>query len=374
MKQTRRHFIKGALSATALGALTPFTCIPFEPIPMEFDLMEERAKQQQAIYTLTFASPYQTALYKTTPHLHQQLKYHIESLSKGKIYVAIYDSGQLGIGTDLMAAISHNRIDAALISVSNLSRALPLLDILNIPFWASSNQAYLNLISSNSWKELVLEPIKSQGKLDVLLHHIVGARTLTTVKRLHKSIIAPNDLRHMTFRVPASSVLHQFYRLTAANIVEVPWGKVARMARLGLIDALDPSIVGLNAGPDNLKKYLGHITKIESVPDAWVTVISQQWLKRLPNTLKEAVTHAASLTFLDHLEQINSVQALCETQFKRQGTKIYQPTQSEQAQWVELYGHHVPAWHKVKTTLLGELKTFDKLLAATKETSPFKLS
>lgn len=374
MKINRRLFIKGALSVGALNYCSPLLCLPIETIQMEYDLMEEKDKQRRADYILNFASPYLTSEYRTTPHLHQQLKFYIESLSEGKIYVSLFDKGQLGVGTELMASISHKRIDAALISVSNLSRALPLLDILNIPFWASSNQAYLNLISSKQWRDLVLVPIKTKGKFEILLHHIVGSRTLTTVKRSNKRIIMPEDLKDITLRVPASKVLTHFYKLTQANIVEIPWHKTAKMARLGLIHALDPGIVGLHSGPDGLKSYLKHITKIDSVPDAWVTVISQAWLKQLSATLKEAVTIAAEKTFEHHVSNFNSIHTACIEGLSKYGTAIYEPNNKEQSQWIRQFGHHQPAWRDIKKDLLGDLKTFDKLLDATNETSRFQLS
>lgn len=374
MNTNRRQFIKGAASIGALGYFTPFSCFPFESVQMEYDPLQEAEKQKSAQYILNFASPYKTSQFKTTPHMHQQLKFYIESLSEGKIYVSLFDNGKLGVGTELMAAISHTRIDAALISVSNLSRALPLLDILNIPFWASNNQAYLNLVTSESWKNLVLKPIQIQGKLEVLLHHIVGARTLTTVKRSNGRVIMPEDLNGITLRVPASQVLAHFYKLTKANIVEVPWAKTAKMARLGLIDALDPSIIGLYAGPGNLKSHLKHIAFINSVPDAWVTVVNQSWLNRLPGTLKEVVQLAAKITFQDHVESIGAVNLACEEALTSNGTAIYRLNEEEQFEWVEQFDHKQPAWRSVKRDLLGDLNTFEKLLDATNETSIYQLS
>lgn len=374
MKINRRLFIKGALSVGALNYCAPLLCLPVGTIQMEYDLMEERDKLRRADYILNFASPYQTSQYRTTPHLHQQLKFYIESLSEGKIYVSLFDNGQLGVGTELMAAISHKHIDAALISVSNLSRALPLLDILNIPFWASNNQAYLNLISSKQWHDLVLTPIKKQGKFQILLHHIVGSRTLTTIKRSNKRVITPGDLKGVTLRVPASKVLTHFYKMTQANIVEVPWGKTAKMVRLGLIDALDPGIVGLHSGPGGLRKYLKHVTKIDSVPDTWVTVISQAWLKQLPGTLKEVVTIAAEKTFEHHISSFNAIHTECIKGLSKYGTAIYEPSNKEQTEWIRQFGHHQPAWRDIKKDLLGDLNTFEKLLDATNETSIYQLS
>lgn len=148
-------------------------------------------------------------------------------IKDGRIFVNIVDAGELGIGTELMAAVARGQVAGALISVSNLSRALPILDILNIPFWASDNQTYLNLVTSSYWQQNVLDVIKKTSPLEVLFHYVVGARTLSATKKCSRIFRLPNELHEIVLRVPASRVLTQFYKMTPAHVVDVPWSRMA---------------------------------------------------------------------------------------------------------------------------------------------------
>lgn len=334
----------------------------------------EHEKQRKAHYLLQFASPYPSAEASYIPHMHQTFKRNIEHFSKGRIFVDIIDAGKLGIGTELMAAVSRGQVSGALISVSNLSRALPILDILNIPFWASEDQAYLNLVTSTYWRQNVLNVIKQNSPLEVLFHYVVGARTLSATKKFGRTFRLPNELHDVIVRVPASRVLAQFYRMTPANVVEVPWSKVAEMARAGHIDVIDPGVVGLFAGPDNLRDHIGAISTLKSVPDAWVNVINQDWLRKLPRSLQEAVTIAAEETFKTHLKTVHETYERCLSQFVQSSVQIYHPNDNEKAVWSQQFGHHNPVWHGIKRELLGSVDKFKPLLEATLEQSRYLLS
>jgi len=366
MQIKRRHFIKSSLT---LGASTAvyLQCptLSFAANTLELD------KKARAQYTLIFASPYDSAQSHFTPHMHLEFKHNIESLSQGRIYVDIQDKGRLGVGTELMAAVKRGHVAAALISVSNLSRALPMLDILNIPFWAAENQAYLNLITSEIWQERVLERIKNQGELEVLFHYIPGPRTVTTTKEYNKVIKSPEDLNHVIFRVPASKVLTEYYKMTGANVVSVPWSETARLSRIGQIQALDPGFVGLYSGPDNLKKEIGTISTISSVQDAWVCAINQRWLNKLPKEIRLIVKDASELTFKQHILGVGENTQNCIDGLLQSGCKIYRPNSDELQIWQEMFGHQQPKWTEIKKQLLGDLKTFDKLLESTKQNNGY---
>lgn len=368
---SRRQFVKAACGLSAALTLNHSPLLLASALTDEQQLDNER--RRRAKFKLLFASPYRNDDHGYIPHMHLEFKAFVEELSQGKIYVDIQDAGRLGIGTELMAAVTRGQIDAALISVANLSRALPLLDILNIPFWASDNQAYLNLVTSPYWQDHILAEISRAGVLEVLYHYVVGARTLSTIKARHPLITLPEDLQGVTLRVPASRVLAQFYSMTAAHVIEVPWGNVASMARSGHIDALDPGIVGLFAGPDNLRHEIGTINPLQTVPDAWVNVVNQQWLNSLPLALKTAMRDAALLTFKAHLAQVSRIEQHCAQYFRTMGVQIHQPTLEQRQRWQQQFGHHQPSWRAVKQQLLGGEGQFAELLAATKQPSAFSI-
>jgi len=365
---TRRLVLKTALQFGASASL-------FSPLPVFasalFNPKEEASLSKAAKYQMVFASPYSSDEWQVTPHMHAELKKNIQEMSQGKIYVDIRDKGSLGIGPALMEKVNRGHISAALVSMSNLSPAAPELDILNIPFWSASNQQYVNLITSTAWKKRVVEKIESQRKLRLLFHYIPGPRTATTTKKFAKTIHTPKDTKDIRFRIPSSDVLKVFYDLMGANTQKVAWGKVSSFAENNLIDALDPSTIGLFNGPNNLKQHIGVISEINSVHDGWAAVVSQRWYQSLSPELRLALQEASEKTFQQHLVSVAQVTNYCKAGFRELGVSIYTPTVEEKNIWAEQCGHTHPAWAPVKRRIIGSQKIFDELLEATKENNGF---
>lgn len=367
ISQHKRTFIKNVLCLGSAATLWPTVDTWGQTNQAEMD------KRRSARHILTFCSPYDTAQADYSPHMHAQIKRNIEQFSNGKIYVDIKDKGQMGIGTELMAKVSRGHINAALVSVSNLSPAAPALDVLNIPFWSAQNQAYLNLITSTTWQRLIVDRIRKQGNIDILFHYLPGPRTATSTRNFKRPLKTPDDLKNIVFRVPASKVLGIYYQLAGTNPVNVAWKDVALLARNGRIDALDPGIIGLYNGPGGLRDHIGTISLINSVHDGWVAVINQHWLAKLTISEKEALFAAAEQTFREHLAQITQITQNCSAELKRRGVDIYQPNDQESAHWIACCGHQKPQWQPVKRRLLGDEKVFDELLEATKATNGYTL-
>ncbi|WP_194866549.1 TRAP transporter substrate-binding protein [Pseudoalteromonas sp. PPB1] len=318
-----------------------------------------------ARYKLIFASPYNSELWLSSPHMHQQLKHNIEDFSNGKICVEIRDKGSQGVGHDLAVQVSRGVIQGALLSVSNLSPIVPKLDILNIPFWAAESQAYLNLITSDLWQQQVTEQIRAQGDVAILLYHLPGARTLTSTRQYGKLLKTPSDIIDVVFRVPVSQVLRQFYQLCGTTPVQVAWHKAAMLAANKRFDALDPSVTGLYDGPNGLNQHIGAVSLINSVQDGWVSVINQRWLKSLPRKLRIAVWEGAEKTFVQHLSMARQAALYCQRGLLRNGATIYYPSADEMASWQEIGGYQRREWHATKVALLGKLSAFDAFVAAT---------
>ncbi|MCG7535203.1 TRAP transporter substrate-binding protein DctP [Pseudoalteromonas sp. OOF1S-7] len=326
------------------------------------------AQQQScagARHRLIFASPYDSDLWLSSPHMHQQLKHNIEDFSNGKICVEIRDKGQQGVGHELAVQVSRGAIQGALLSVSNLSPIVPKLDILNIPFWAAQSQPYLNLITSKLWQQQITDKILAQGKLAILLHHLPGARTATSTRQYGKVLKTPGDITDIVFRVPASQVLRQFYQLCGTTPVQVEWKKTAMLAASKRFDALDPSVTGLYNGPGGLNQHIGAVSMINSVQDGWVSVINQQWLNSLPRKLRIAVWEGAEKTFTQHLSMARRAALYCQRGLLRNGATIYYPSAAEMAAWQDIGGYQRREWHATKVALLGKVSTFDAFVAAT---------
>ena len=362
-RYTRRDLLQAACVA-GMSIVTP------QLLAVE----EEGEAKKKAKFELRFASPYDSADWRTTPHMHQQIKKEIEHYSKGEIFVSILDKGIAGIGPDLMKRVSHGYVSAALISASNLSPVAPVLDVLNIPFWSADNQNYLNLITSSIWQQEVESNVKQRGLIEVLFPYVVGARTITTTRRFNQTLIAPKDLSGRLVRIPSSKVLQNFYNIVEAKPIRIPWGKTSKEAQKGSFEVLDPSVVGLYSGPDSLRQHLGVINRLDTVQDSWVAVVNQVWMSKLPSYLQEAVKYACSEVFKQQISGLSTVTDNCLLGLKEAGVQLYQPSIEEKAQWVECCGHEHASWAAIKRNILKDEKTFPKLLAATQENNGFSLS
>lgn len=360
----RRNFIKNS------AGLVTGICLSSDLLAID-SCEQEYEKCMAAKYKMVFASPYDSQKWQSSPHMHHQIKKNIESFSNGQIYVEIYDKGALGVGTELMAKIARGNIHAGLVSVSNLTPAAPVLDILNIPFWSSDNQSYLNLITSSVWKKHVVDTIQRQRKLEILFNYIPGARTITSTKLYGRTLRTPEDVQDVIFRIPSSKILKIFYQLSGTSPVNVKWRNVAKLAKKGRIEALDPSIVGLYNGPDNLKQHIGVITQLNSVQDGWINVVNQAWFNALPLKLKHAIKDAADKTFLEHLSSIQSAAMYCQKGLEQQGATVYIPSPAEMRLWESVGGHQRPEWLAIKRELLGHERVFEDFLAATKINNGF---
>ena len=371
MDKTRRLWISRLVKGSGCAAL-----YSSHPLLADSSLNNEKehAMRANADYVMVYASPYSTQDLQYCPHMHHELKTNIQEMSSGKIYVDIQDNGILGTGHELMAKVARGAISAALISVSNLTPAAPELDILNIPFWSSKEQDYLNLVTSTAWKELIINRIKSQGKLDVLFHYLPGARTVSTTKKYDNIIKAPEEVQGITFRVPNSHSLKTFYALAGASPVDVDWLNVSRMAKSGRIHAMDPSIIGLHNGPLGLRDHIGSISQVQSVYDGWMAVVSQQWYNTLPTGLKSILRDASEKTFRQHLDSVSNIRKACTQSFQDQGTRIYTLTDDERNEWVSRFGPTNETWTAVKRNILGDDKTFEKLLEATRINNGYRIS
>ncbi len=330
-----------------------------------FDPEEEKAKKSAAQYVMQFGSPYKSDMAHLVPHVHQELKQNIQEMTQGKVYVEVADGGAAGVGPKLMSKVARNTVSAGLISVSNLVPVAGELDILNIPFWSAGNQNYVNLVTSSVWKSLILDKIQAEGKIAPLFHYVVGPRTATTTRAYGKVIKVPSDLEGIRFRIPSSKTLKIFYNLANAKTRKIAWGKTAEAARSNLFDACDPSINGLYGGPDNLKKELHAISRIESVHDGWIAVVSQKWMATLPVDVRQAVLDAADKTFRQQLKKVGEITASTSKKFEEQNTMIYTPTADERAAWVKECGHARPEWNASKKAILGDPSVFSKLIDAT---------
>jgi len=300
------------------------------------------------------------------PFIPFTVKKHIENLTQGEVYVELRANAQEGIGAELAAKVRQGKLQAAQHSVSNLAPFAPPVDLLNIPYWANTNQRFLNLIQSDIWQHEVGGRIRDHG-VDILHYELVGPRTAATRKGFGKIIKTPDDIKGIKFRVPASRILRRFYRMSGAIPTPVPWGKTGQAMAEARADALDPSEQGLYIGPGGLRHQVESISFIQSVQNASVYSINLAWFDSLPSTVQGQIREAAELIFEDQLKAALDTARLTRRLFKQDGVTLYWPTENELSQWREVGGAQRKEWDDLKLELAGGEIEFQRFVKATQE-------
>lgn len=358
----RRRFIQltktYGLTAVALtGAGLPF----FSEEVVAQTAKEEKERQGAAKTTMNLATEYIIGATRYYPLMQLNLKENIQNLTNGEVYVKLSPGGVLGKGGKLASKVQSNTVQAAQHSVSNFAPYAPAIDLINIPYWANTNQKFTNLVTSAAWKENVHKKVNERG-FEVLLYLVLDPRTAATRKGFGKTIKTPSDLAGMKFRVPGSKILQQFYRMAGANPTPVAWGETPTAIKEGVADGLDPALVALYAA--GFSGLLESVSFIKSVADSQLYSCNLKWLNGLSDAARGGVKAGAEITFQQNLAQVPASRAFAMAEMAKAGTTYYAPNEEELNQWKEKTGAQRPEWGDLKKELAGSVADFDKFAEA----------
>lgn len=329
---------------------------------------EERDREAAADHIMTIATEYRIGTTRAYPLMQLNVKENIQNFTRGKVYVKLAPGGMLGIGTEVVQKVQGGTVQAAQHSLSNFAPYAPAVDLVNIPYWVGENQQFVNLVTSQAWKEEVDRRIEERG-FKALFYYCIDPRTAAKRRGLSdEPFRTPDDLRGIKFRVPGSRILAEFYRLLGANPTPVAWGETASAIQQGVADALDPAVGALYSF--GFKDVLSWITLNRPVPDSQVYSCNIGWFNSLPSDIQEAILAAGEVTFQQNLAQVPASRAYAMAEMAAAGVQFYSLSEDEVAQWREKAGHQRPEWDEIKIELVGTTAVFDKLLEAS--TTPSK--
>ena len=330
---------------------------------------EEREREQAAEVRMTLATEYRIGATRWYPLMQLNLKENIQNATNGYVYVRLAPAGQLGMGSALAQGVQSNTIQAAQHSIANFSPFAPEVDLINIPYWCGYNQEFVNLVTSDAWKDVVHSKAEERG-FKILLYLVLDPRTVAARKGMQRAPLkTPSDLRGVKFRVPASEILQQFYTLAGANPTPVAWGETPSAIQQGVADALDPAVVALYS--NGFKDILSWITFNKPVPDSQVYSCNMEWFRGLPPAVQDGIDFASEVTFQQNLAQVPASRAYAMAEMAKAGVQFYTPTDDELAQWVEACGAQRPEWNRTKERLAGSLDAFERMREAAQTPSRY---
>ncbi len=322
---------------------------------------EEAERERAADHVMTIATAYVLTADRSYPIMQLDFKENIQNASQGKVYVKLAPGGQLGAGGALVQKVQGATIQAAQHSLSNFAPFAPVVDLINLPYLCGANQRFVNLVTSDHWKQTVNPQVEAKG-FKPLWYVVIDPRTVALRKGVDGPAKTPADLAGIKFRVPGSEMLQQYYRMVGANPTPVAWGETPSAIKQGVADALDPAVGALYVF--GFKDILSSVSFTRAVPDSQVYSCNLEWFNALPADVQEAIEFASDITFAQNLAKVPAARNYAMSEMTKAGVQFYSPTEDELAQWRDAAGYQRSEWDSFKTELAGSMEAFDKLAEA----------
>ncbi|QTP56185.1 TRAP transporter substrate-binding protein [Billgrantia sulfidoxydans] len=356
MSNVARYGFSAAVVGAVGGAL-------FSEQAMAQTAQEESERRAAAEITIVLATGYRIGATRAYPIMQLNYKENIQNFTNGRVYVRLAPAGELGVGDALISKVQNGSVAIAQHSMANLSAFAPEVDLINIPYWCGNNQRFVNLVTSQAWKDVVHHKVEERG-FKVLSYVCIDPRTVA-VRRglLDGPAKTPEDIQGIKFRVPASDILQRVYRLLGANPTPVAWGETSSAMQQGVADALDPSVQALLVF--GFTDVVESISTIQSVADAQVYTCNKAWFDSQPAPIQDGIMQAAETTFRENLAKVPAARAYAYSEMRKAGVDVYTPTENEVEQWRARCGHHLSDWDDTKLKLAGSMEVFEELLEAT---------
>ncbi|MEM8581029.1 MAG: TRAP transporter substrate-binding protein [Pseudomonadota bacterium] len=319
---------------------------------------EERDREAAADHTMTLATAYVLGASRSYPIMQLDLKENIQNATNGKVYVKLAPGGQLGAGGALVQAVQGGTIQCAQHSLSNFAPFASAVDLINMPYFCGANQRFVNLVTSDAWKNEVHPKVEAAG-FKALFYVVIDPRVVALRAGGGGPVLTPSDLEGVKFRVPGSKMLQQYYRMVGANPTPVAWGETPSAIKQGVADALDPSVGALFVF--GFKDILSHVTFTQAVPDSQVYSMNLEWFNSLPGDVQEGIEFAGELTAHQNLAKVPSARAYAMAELAKANVEFHSLSDDQLSQWKDAGGFQRSEWDEFKVELAGSMDTFNSL-------------
>ncbi len=319
---------------------------------------EEKQREAAADHVMIVATAYVLGASRSYPIMQLDLKENIQNATNGKVYVKLAPGGQLGAGGALVQKVQGGTIQAAQHSLSNFAPFASTVDLINMPYFCGSNQRFVNLVSSDQWKNDVHPKVEAKG-FKTLFYIVIDPRVVAVRKGGAGAVITPGDLAGVKFRVPGSKMLQQYYRMVGANPTPVAWGETPSAIKQGVADALDPSVGALFVF--GFKDILSHVTFTQAVPDSQVFSCNLKWFNSLPADVQEGIEFASEITAQQNLAKVPAARNYAMAELRKSGVEFHSVSEDQLGEWKAAGGYQKSEWDSFKVELAGSMDAFSKL-------------
>ena len=169
--------------------------------------------------------------------VHKSLVYMndvLNDLSKGKMQIVIYPSGQLGSEREIIELIQIGTLGMTKVSASSLEAFIPEMRLFGIPYLFSNKTHYWDVLNSDIGRGVLNAGlnvrIKGLGYFDA------GSRSFYTT---NKKVTQPSDLKGLKIRVMNSQSAVDMVNLMGGSATPVSWGELYTSLQQGIVEGAE---------------------------------------------------------------------------------------------------------------------------------------
>ena len=207
-------------------------------------------------------------------------------LTKGQVAIDYFPGSQLGGAFEGVDQVRTGQIDIDVGGPEWFGRVVPAVDVVNLPFLASSDKQAYCIIDTQLGEHLGKK--SEEDGLVVLGWMSNGARHVTNNKHPLKSV---DDLAGLKLRTPPSEVYLETFRALGANPTPIDIKELYQALQQGVVDGQENPYGNIMVRKfDEVQKYLSNTGHFFSW--AWV-VMNKGSYEELSDSHKEALHEAA---------------------------------------------------------------------------------
>ncbi|WP_019139451.1 TRAP transporter substrate-binding protein [Noviherbaspirillum massiliense] len=257
----------------------------------------------------------------------EKFKELAEKATKGRVKVDVYPNSQLYKDKEELEAL---QLGAVQMLAPSLAKFGPLgvkeFEVFDIPYIFPTKQALYKVTEGPVGKEL-FKKLESKG-ITGLAYWDNGFKVMSANKPLH----SPSDLKGLKVRIQSSKVLDAQMRALGANPQVLAFSEVYQALQTGVVDGTEnpPS----NFYTQKMHEVQSNLTMTNHGYLGYAVIVNKKFWDGLPADIRTALEGAMkeATTYANDIAQKENDWALEEVR-KSGKTKIYQPTEKEQAEW-----------------------------------------
>lgn len=320
---------------------------------------------------MTLAGPYtMDAMDNYCPMMFKEYKSNVEEETDGEVTVQFASGGELGAGTQLAQKVQQGTIEAAQFSMSNFAPFASAVDLVNLPYFAGTNQKFVNLVTSDLWQQNIHQSVRDNG-YKIGYYALVDPRSIAPGPQFPNKIPprVPSDMEGVSHRIPGSNMLEVAWDLVGANPTPINWGETPQ--------ALEEGVAGSTHNGLEFHPAFGFTDIIEAevlikaVEDAQVIALNLEWYNSLSSDMQDALDRAGEATFKANLEALPEYRRRSVEELRGSDVEMVELEDEELAKWKETMGYQRSEWDQFKVDLAGDMSTFEKYEEATTQKSDY---